>query len=187
MAKIDSHELRLYREPVLLATVVESVLETVQSALAERNLSFRAECLSDLPPLLGDADALRKVFYHLVINAIKYTPDHGSIIVTGRHRSQGTDVLARASIQMTVGDTGIGIDPTLRELIFTKFYQTGTVALHSTGRTKFKGGGPGLGLTIAKGIIEAHQGLIWAESAGYDEVNCPGSQFHVLLPLHSPG
>jgi signal transduction histidine kinase len=46
------------------------------------------------------------------------------------------------------------------------------------------GGGPGLGLSIAKGIVEAHGGIIWAESPGYDEQRCPGSKFHIILPLH---
>ena len=52
-----------------------------------------------------------------------------------------------------------------------------------TGKTKFKGGGPGLGLAIAKGVIEAHQGIIWVESEGHDENNYPGSEFHIILPL----
>jgi len=77
------------------------------------------------------------------------------------------------------------LDPRFKDLIFTKFYQTGEVALHSTGRTKFKGGGPGLGLAIVKGIVQAHGGRVWAESPGYNEDLNPGSQFHVLLPSGS--
>jgi signal transduction histidine kinase len=86
-------------------------------------------------------------------------------------------------IEIIVSDTGIGIDPEFQELIFTKFYQTGELALHSTGKTRFKGAGPGLGLTIARGMVEAHLGRLWVESKGYDEVTCPGSQFHLFLPL----
>jgi signal transduction histidine kinase len=59
------------------------------------------------------------------------------------------------------------------------------LTVHSSGKTKFKGGGPGLGLPIAKGIIEAHGGSIWVESEGYDEVRCPGATFHMLLPARS--
>jgi hypothetical protein len=68
-------------------------------------------------------------------------------------------------------------------MIFEKFYRVGSADLHSTGTTKFKGAGPGLGLPIAKGVIEGHKGRIWVESQGHDEETCPGSRFHILLPL----
>jgi signal transduction histidine kinase len=67
--------------------------------------------------------------------------------------------------------------------IFEKFGGLGHVSLHSSGKTKFKGGGPGLGLSITKGILDAHGGSIWVESEGYDEENLPGSTFHILIPL----
>jgi signal transduction histidine kinase len=87
------------------------------------------------------------------------------------------------SVEIVVSDTGIGIAPEELERIFEKFYRVGDVLLHSTGRTKFKGAGPGLGLTIARGIVEAHGGRIWAESPGYDEETCPGGEFHIVLPV----
>jgi signal transduction histidine kinase len=57
------------------------------------------------------------------------------------------------------------------------------VAVHSSGKTKFKGGGPGLGLAIAKGIVVAHGGKIWVESEGHDETRFPGSRVYVQLPV----
>jgi signal transduction histidine kinase len=88
-------------------------------------------------------------------------------------------------VEIVVRDAGIGIDAADQELVFEKFYRVGSADLHSTGSVKFKGAGPGLGLAIAKGVIEAHGGRIWVESKGHDEEGCPGSCFHVLLPLQS--
>jgi signal transduction histidine kinase len=58
--------------------------------------------------------------------------------------------------------------------------------LHSSGKTTFKGGGPGLGLAIVRGVARAHGGRAWVESAGHDEVNLTGSTFYLLLPLAPP-
>jgi signal transduction histidine kinase len=82
-----------------------------------------------------------------------------------------------------VGDTGIGIDPEFHERIFEKFFRIDDTLHHSTGKTKFKGAGPGLGLTLVKGIAEAHGGRVWVESLGHDEVNLPGSKFFLLIPI----
>jgi signal transduction histidine kinase len=89
-------------------------------------------------------------------------------------------------VEVTIRDTGIGIDPEDRELIFEKFYRVGSPDLHSTGSIKFKGAGPGLGLPIARGVIQAHGGKVWVESTGHDEVSFPGSTFHILLPASEP-
>lgn len=181
VAKIDNRVLDLYPSPVPIATLVHYVVESLRGALKERQISL-TENLHALPPIEADVDALRKVFYHLIVNAIKYTPDGGSIQVSGRTLSPGEYNLQGSYIEVEVSDTGIGIAPTMQELIFTKFYQTGHVAVHSSGKTKFKGGGPGLGLAIARGVIELHHGKIWVVSEGYDEQACPGSHFHVVLP-----
>ncbi len=95
------------------------------------------------------------------------------------------DPLNERYVEIVVSDSGIGIARDDLERIFEKFYRVGDVLLHSTGDTKFKGAGPGLGLTIARGIVEAHDGRIWAESSGHDEEHCPGAKFYVLLPIHT--
>ncbi|MCK5922340.1 MAG: hypothetical protein KAG66_15450, partial [Methylococcales bacterium] len=71
-------------------------------------------------------------------------------------------------------------------LIFEKFFRVGDPMLHSTGDTKFKGAGPGLGLPIARGVVEKHGGKIWVESEGEDEERLPGSTFHIILPVMPP-
>jgi signal transduction histidine kinase len=118
-----------------------------------------------------------------ISNAIKYTPDGGRITVSGRCLVDAHTGPQEGAVEIVVADTGIGIDPAMHDLVFAKFYQTGAVSLHSTGKANFKGGGPGLGLAIARGIVEAHGGRIWVESPGCDEEKCPGSQFHVVLPI----
>ena len=91
-----------------------------------------------------------------------------------------------ACVEITVADDGIGIEPDQQQLIFEKFYRPESTLLHSTDDTGFKGAGPGLGLPIAKGIVEAHGGRIWVESPGRDEERCPGSTFFVRLPVDGP-
>ncbi len=182
--RIDSQVLELDYQPVILAQLFERQQRLLAATCQERHLTLAIAALDGLPVIEADAAGLAKVFSHLLGNAIKYTPDGGAIMVIGRYLP--LDDVARGFVEVVVSDTGIGIDPAVHELIFTKFFQTGPVAFHSSGKTKFKGGGPGLGLTIARGIVEAHGGKIWVESPGHDEVTCPGSQFHVLLPLH-PG
>ncbi len=183
MAKVDSRALQLHPTPLAVAALIQLVCNDLRKPLTERHHTLNVEDLSDLPAVEADRDALRKVFYHLLINAIKYTPDGGTISIFGRALARGEYDLAEGGIEVVVSDTGIGIDPRFQELIFDKFYQTGQVALHSTGKSKFKGGGPGLGLAIARGIVHAHGGRLWVVSPGYDEQACPGSQFHVVLPL----
>jgi signal transduction histidine kinase len=189
VAKIDTRALELKSEPVEISDVLEKVCRGFNKVLAERNLTLELEPLGDLPAVYGDVEALRKVFYHLIINAIKYTPDNGSITITGNALSEGEDVFPQGGVEIIVSDTGIGIDPRFKDLIFAKFYQTGELSLHSSGKTKFKGGGPGLGLAIVRGIVQGHGGKVWVESPGYDEESNPGSQFHVILPVareHQP-
>jgi signal transduction histidine kinase len=184
MAKIDSRTLQLYPRPLSVPMLIQTVCNGFKTALAERHLELSLEDMRGLPDVTADLAGLRKVFYHLIGNAIKYTPDGGQITISGHALTGDQPGLPESGIEIIVSDTGIGIDPQLHEAIFEKFYQTGQVALHSTGKTKFKGGGPGLGLTIARGIVQAQGGRLWVESQGYDEGTCPGSQFHVVLLLN---
>jgi signal transduction histidine kinase len=184
VAKIDMQELELQKGLVKLDQLLRQVCRGYAQAFRERDLKLRFDKkISDLPNIEGDFDALQKVFDHLLSNAIKYTPDGGTISITGNQIPEDTGEGPKEGVEIIVRDTGVGIDPRYQELIFTKFYQTGDVALHSTGKTKFKGGGAGLGLTIVRGFVEAHGGRVWADSPGYDEDTHPGSAFHVVLPL----
>jgi signal transduction histidine kinase len=185
IAQIDSRTLQLNLQPVDVADLVREVCFGLTKQMAERNQSLTID-LPALPQLKADPNTLHKVFFHLVSNAIKFTPNDGKITITGQALQPGSEDSTEGGVQITVGDTGVGVAPEYRELIFTKFYQPGELDKHSTSRSRFQGGGAGLGLALAKGIIEAHGGRIWVQSPGFDEVNFPGSKFHVLLPSHKP-
>jgi signal transduction histidine kinase len=129
---------------------------------------------------LADSELLKKALDHVIVNAIKFTPDGGTIDITAQVVE---DSRLGNCAELRVKDTGIGIDPEHHKIIFEKLFQLGTVELHSSSRTNYKGGGAGLGLAIASGIVKALQGSIWVESNGHDEVNFSGSTFIVRLPL----
>ena len=182
VSRIDSNLLEVMPSKAEIGPVIEKVEDVFRLALEERKLCFNTERLADLPIIHADTDLLYKLFYHVIGNAIKYTPDGGRITVSGLTiENAGTE----PEIEITVKDTGIGIDPRHQELVFEKFYQTGEVLLHSSSKTKFKGGGPGLGLAIARGIVNAHHGRIWIQSPGYNEEVNPGATVYIRLPLHS--
>lgn len=178
VSRIDSNSLVLRRSSVQLERIIRKVQKGFGKAFKERNIGFSIEGLEDLPLVMADPDLLQKVFYHLVMNAIKYTPDGGRVKISGRYVNGAEP----PQLEVTVSDTGVGVDPAMHEQIFQRFGQTGEVLLHSSGKTKFKGGGPGLGLAIVRGIVNAHGGGIRVESPGHDEEKFPGSRFIVSLP-----
>ena len=186
IAKVESDSLDLFPEIISLADTIDAAYEEFPPSLQKRNLSWQLEKLELLPPIEADPDALQKVFSNLISNAIKYTPDGGSITVTGQYYAQGLPDFEQPAVEIAVSDTGIGIDRQFHRLIFTKFYQLEDLSLHSTSRTNFMGSGPGLGLTIVRGIIEAHGGRVWVESPGRNEETLPGSKFRLLLPITQP-
>ncbi len=175
---IDNNLLDLNFQPVWLHQILQLVESELIGSISARKQVFELAAFPGCEQMIfADPERLYQSFRNVLSNAIKYTPDGGHIKVAGR--------TLPGFIEVTVTDTGIGISPEDQELIFEKFGQLGNVSLHSSGKTKFKGGGPGLGLPIARGIVEAHGGTIWVESEGHDEIKCPGSTFHILIPIRT--
>jgi len=181
VSRIDSNLLEISPTEAQIDKIIEKVKKSFALAFEERKIKFQCHDLSNLPVINADKDLIFKVFYHIIGNAIKYTPDGGSVTVSGKTLSNGS---SDPEIEVAIKDTGIGVDKQYHELIFEKFYQTGEVLLHSSGKTKFKGGGPGLGLAISRGIINAHHGRIWLESTGHNEQTYPGSTVFVRLSVN---
>ena len=175
---IDNKLMKLNMQPLWMNCIYEALLSELTPILNERNISLTIipfEGYNDLN--YGDQERILQSFRNILINAIKFTPDGGKIEISGRQLP--------GFIETVITDTGIGIDFDDQIIIFEKFSKVGNIALHSSSKTKYKGGGPGLGLHIAKGIIELHNGSIWVESPGYDEERFPGSTFHILLPIRN--
>jgi signal transduction histidine kinase len=175
---IDNNLLSLNLQPIWINRIVGLLLDELRPTITDRkqNVDFRAFPGSE-ELIFADPERIYQAFKNVIVNAIKYTPDEGIIKIDGR--------VLPGFIETTVTDTGIGISLEDQATIFEKFEQVGEISLHSSGKTKFKGGGPGLGLAITRGIIDAHGGAIWVESSGYDEEKFPGSTFHILLPQRS--
>ena len=176
VSMVELKVLELHVQPVWLHQVLDALERSVQDFVTQRQQSLYVD-RNAIPraPLYADPERLLQAFNKILTNAIKYTPDGGQIAVGAQALPGFIDVM--------VSDTGVGIEPSRLSTLFDSFSSGSDVALHSSGKVKFKGGGPGLGLAIAKGIVEAHGGSIWAESPGYNEQTCPGSTFHILIPL----
>ena len=114
-------------EGLKVRPVIDKVIGEFNEALEEREIALTTEGIDELPLIPADAELLYKVFYHVIMNAIKYTPDHGSIRVSGR-------VANEKEVEISIQDTGIGINPEYLELVFEKFYQTGEIMLHSSSK-----------------------------------------------------
>lgn len=185
---IEASSMQLQHQRVSLNAVIMTTLDELNPNKNNRTLNIVLRNLEDLPEIVGDAERLKQVFWNLLSNAIKFTPDHGTIIVEGQvisaQQDRPSSNQAGGEIIITIKDTGIGIATSDRENIFERFYMVEDITYHSSSKTAFGGGGIGLGLPIAKGIIEAHGGRIWVESAGYNVDKNLGSTFYVLLPFN---
>ena len=173
-SQLDVEDVQLDLSDVMVVVLVQTAVTPYRTGLRERRITFTVNNLTHLPMLELDFKRMAQAFTNIIGNAIKFTPDRGHIDVTGRVIQ---DVVDETYVELVISDTGIGIDAQYHELIFEKFFRIGETQLHSSGNTKFKGAGPGLGLHIAKGVITAHGGRIWVESPGEDEVQLQAVSF----------
>jgi signal transduction histidine kinase len=177
---IDANRLELAWETVMIEPLAFRAVDNLQDVGPPRTLEFVYDGLGDLPMIEGDSQRIYHALWSIISNAIKYTPDGGTITTSGHY------IQNEGMVHLSVKDTGVGIPQGELEHIFERFYVLEDTQLHHTSKTALKGGGLGLGLTVTRGIIEAHGGRVWAESEGYDEEQLPGSTFHILLPVRRP-
>src|SRR5512143_1598858 len=189
VTRIEAGTLDLQVAPVRLAEVAEKAVNHYRPIGEQHEQTLTLEPLDHLPIIWGDGGRVLQILNHIIGNAVKYTPNGGNVTVGGRvlgqeaHDAAAEPAPEASYVELTVTDTGVGIDPKEQEHIFEPFYEVRDPRFHSTSKTDFMGGGAGLGLSIARGVAEAHGGWIWMESEGYDPDRCPGSCFHVVLPV----
>jgi two-component system phosphate regulon sensor histidine kinase PhoR len=159
LARIESGRAPLEMAHVAVADIVRPPVEDLRPLAERSGLSLEVRLDPDLPPVLADVDRMRRVVANLVHNAIQFTPSGG---VTVRAEQVGEEVI------ISVRDTGVGIAPEDLSRIFERFYKP----------RGSRSGGAGLGLAIARHIVLAHGGRIWAEST-----EGQGSTFYVALPV----
>ena len=163
---MDAEKMVLAVKPFNLKLLTKQVVVNLGSELERRNLHFQIEIPDDLPMVLGDKEKIYQVLENLTINAIKFTENGGRITM----RAAPTVKDGEPMIRILVSDTGVGIPQNALPRIFDRFYQ-----VDATSKRKY--GGMGLGLAIARSIIEAHKGSI-----SVDSTVGQGTTFTVTLP-----
>ncbi len=166
LSRIGSGKIQLNESSVDLHAILTHILETSRPELLKKRLTIGHALNAKLPWVRGDSSRLQQVFWNLLRNAMKFTPEGGCIVV------RTTDLGERIRVDVT--DTGIGIPDVVIAKLFRPFQQGGESVTR-------RYGGLGLGLSICRGIIEMHQGTIRAQSAGEGK----GATFSVELPVHA--
>jgi signal transduction histidine kinase len=149
LAQLDTRQIELHLEPVNMNDLVSDVLETMQAQAGAKGVTLKGIFSQDLPLIKAEFTKVQRVLFNLVQNAIRHTPAQGTIALATRQVPEG--------IQVDVSDTGEGILPEDLPHVFDQFFRGEKSRSRETG-------GSGLGLTIARGIVEAHHGRIWVES-----------------------
>lgn len=163
IARIESGRVDLTLEKCSLAALIENTHDLLIPQMKEKNIQWVSEIDTKLPSIFIDTNQVDRVFINLIGNAIKFTPTQGTIHVTAK--KSNNDILVEIS------DTGIGIKEEDLSKIFNEFYRAENPINQNVK-------GTGLGLTLARKIIEAHGGKIWVTSK-FNE----GTTFHFTLPI----
>ncbi len=174
ISKIESGRLRIELKPLQLGALLDMAIVPLTSRAKEKAISIHKEIPSDLPRAYGDSDKIEQIFINLFENSIKFTPKGGQVYVSAKLVRGQEDELSGDFIEVSVADTGIGINSDELEKVFDPFYQ---VEESLTRGIK----GTGLGLSIVKGLVEAHGGKLWAESE-----KGKGSKFTFTVPIYNP-
>lgn len=163
LSRVEAHAYELHPRPVGVGALVQSVVARLKPQFDAKGVNLQVNASPNLPPILADEDRLTQVITNLLGNALQYTQSGGLVEIS-------LEQIGR-EIQVMVSDTGVGIAMEHLPHVFDRFYRV------DKSRSRARGGS-GIGLTIAKHLVEAHGGRIWVESEGMGK----GSTFLIILP-----
>ncbi len=161
LALADAGRLPIHPAPCRLEDLVDSIVETIGVQLEDSELRLERRIDADLPPVVVDRQRIEQVLLNLLANAIRHTPPAGTILLGAKRRHTG--------IELSVCDNGPGLSDADLVHVFDRFYRADDA--------RATDGGAGLGLSIAKALVDAHGGRIWAENRPEG-----GACFRLLLP-----
>ncbi|MBC8279202.1 MAG: PAS domain S-box protein [Chloroflexi bacterium] len=171
ISRLESGQMNWDWAKVDIADVVHEAVNGTKALLMQRDLSIQSDLDSDLPFISNDRDRMLQILTNLLGNSIKFTPDGGKVLIKARKLDPDEADGLGEKLEISVTDTGIGIQPSDYEIIFQKFRQAGNNSSDSPT-------GTGLGLNICKEIVEYTGGNIWVES-----VPGKGSTFFFTVPI----
>ncbi len=165
LSRVEAGAAPLEIKPAQLGSLIQTTIKRLTSQASKKKIDLIADLPADLPLVPLDEARITQVLTNLVSNALQYTPEGGSIHILTRQ--------TKDEIQVSIADTGIGIPAEHMTHLFTRFYRV------DKSRSRQAGGGSGIGLTIARHLVESHGGRIWVESLGEGQ----GSTFTFSLPI----
>lgn len=164
LSRLESGAAILQPEPVSLPQILEKAMQSLRFLIDEKSIFVQTDCPASLPQLFADAQKLSRVLTNLIENAVQHTPPGGTIIISATALPE--------KLQICVADSGNGIPEAAIDVIFDKFVQVKNFQNAEKGNI-------GLGLAIAREIVQAHGGQIWAEST-----EGKGSKFYFTMPVN---
>jgi histidine kinase len=164
LSRVEAGAFELHRQALAVTHLIEQTATRLRPQFEEKGVKLNLQLPPDLPPVRVDEDRLSQVLLNLVGNALQYTPGGGTVTISARPQNH--------EVHLLIQDTGIGIPSEHLPYLFDRFYRV------DKSRSR-AGGGSGIGLTIARRLVEAHGGRVWATSEGPDQ----GSTFGISLPI----
>ncbi|NJN87780.1 MAG: GAF domain-containing protein [Leptolyngbyaceae cyanobacterium SL_7_1] len=169
LSRLESGRVQWHLEPLALSECIDLALSSIRTRQVAKLPAINTHVPGELPLVRADGEWLVEVLSKLLDNACKFTEPEGQVVIEAKPNGG-------AMLEVTIADTGRGIEPNRLEAVFDRFYQ-------EEGALRRTAGGTGLGLAICRQVVRGLGGQIWAESAGRDQ----GSQFHFTIPIaHEP-